>query len=249
MDAYREEAKRKHQEKLERDRLLEEDRLRSERDRLLEEERLRLEREQEENARHEEKRASVLDSLGEWDTTRLGLHEDPLLTLHLLCTLIESTIELFVEMESMPEWEKRVVDMIHELNALQEQRHTSTEDARALQVVMQHMIDLTRVDVVIEPMDTTGDEAVALRMAENEWQQDDVDFAARDLYDDFAQEPMRLFPEQDDGDIPVVSMTRRVGLNMAQLKDMARLRGQKITGTKEQLSMRLAQAGWVRIID
>lgn len=231
MEAYREEAKRKHQEKLTRDRILEEERI------VLEEE------------RQAEKRASVVASLGEWDTTRLGLHKEPLLTLHLLCTLIESTIELFVEMNSMPEWEKRVVDMIHELNALQEQRHTSMEDARALQVVMQHMIDLTRVDVVIEPMDTTGDEAVALRMAEHEWQQDDVDLEARDLYDDFAQEPLNLFPEQDDGDIPVVSLTRRVGLNMAQLKDMARLRGQKITGTKEQLSMRLAQAGWVRIID
>ncbi len=244
MEAYREEAKRKHQEKLERDRLLEEERLRSER----EQEEKKKQEEQEEHARQEEKRASVAASLDEWDTIRIGLNEDPLLTLHLLCTLIESTIELFVEMESMPEWEKRVVDMIHELNAIQEQRRTSMEDARALQVVMQHMIDLTRVDVVIEPMDTTGDEAVALRMTEHEWQQDDVDFAARDLYDDFAQEPMRLFPEQDD-DIPVVSMTRRVGLNMAQLKDMARLRGQKITGTKEQLSMRLAQAGWVRIID
>jgi hypothetical protein len=36
---------------------------------------------------------------------------------------------------------------------------------------------------------------------------------------------------------------------LAQLKNIARLRGQKITGTKEELSMRLFQAGWVRIVD
>jgi hypothetical protein len=38
-------------------------------------------------------------------------------------------------------------------------------------------------------------------------------------------------------------------LTLHQLKEMARFRGQKMTGSKEELCIRLEQAGWVRIVD
>jgi hypothetical protein len=238
MDEYREMARKrymiKQQEQEEQD----------EENRKVEEEKKRVEEEAQRYLdKQEQNKEFMIRVLEEWDTMYHSLSHDTLLTLHLMCTLMEPTIPLFKEMDNMKEWETRVVQVIHELDTLQQTRRSSMEEVRELEYVIKHMITLANIEVDIKLMDTTNDELVANQLAEQEWKQE-LDFL----------HPMNMMPvmpplENDPDELPIVSLKRRIGLTLQQLKEMARFRGQKMTGSKEELCIRLAQAGWVRIVD
>jgi hypothetical protein len=195
----------------------------------------------------QKERETVTRALEEWDSILLSLHDDTMLSIYMLSSLLESTLPLFTERNMMEEWKTRVVHLIERLNSIQENRTSSTEDVKAMEGIMRHMISLTGVDVQIETMDTTQDEQFAMQLAweqEQQWAPLQIEqehwMPAREVLDRDALE--------DENPLPVVSLTRRIGLTVPQLKELARQHGQKMTGTKEELSLRLSQAGWVRIL-
>lgn len=246
MDEYRDIARKrymlKQQEQAEENKKIEDD------IKKVEEERTKADEEAqrflEQQAQNKEYMIRVLE---EWDTHYQSLAHDTLLTLHLMCTLMEPTVLLFKEMDNMSEWETRVVQVIHELNTLQEMRRSDMEEVRELEYVIKHMITLANIEVDIKLMDTTDDELVANQLAEQEWKQE-LDFLAPEMN----TIPMPQLENDHmlyETELPIVSLKRRIGLTLPQLKEMARFRGQKMTGSKEDLCIRLAQAGWVRIVD
>ncbi len=87
----------------------------------------------------------VASFVSEWDKTRLGLHNNPLLTLRQLYTLVKFTVTLFIQLDALSEIQKRVMDVVRELDFIE-------EDKPILQVVMQNIIDISRLDIVLEPL-------------------------------------------------------------------------------------------------
>ena len=198
--------------------------------------------------KQEQNKEYMIRVLEEWDALYQSLSHDTLLTLHLMCTLMEPSIPLFKEMDNMTEWETRVTQVIHELNTLQETRRSNMEEVRELEYVIKHMITLANIEVDIKLMDTTDDELVANQLAEQEWKQE-LDLLQPMNAIPLLPPPLENDPMLYENELPIVSLKRRIGLTLPQLKEMARFRGQKMTGSKEELCIRLAQAGWVRIVD
>jgi hypothetical protein len=186
----------------------------------------------------------------EWDVICVELEQDPLLQIHLLSTFLESVLPECTE-EDKQMWQEKVTALIQTINDIQQKRNTPLEEVRQLALIMEHICGLVGVDMTIEQMDTTEDETTAMRVAEQEWQED---FALQDAMQDQQWIPVeRVFhnvyaeTEPFGNGLPRASLRKGVGLTLTQLKEIARFRGQKITGTKEELCMRLAQAGWIQL--
>jgi hypothetical protein len=99
---------------------------------------------------------TIASFLREWDKTRLGLKNNPLLTLRKLYALTKSTIHPFIQLDVLQELHTRVIDMVHELDFIEEDKPMS-------QLVMQNIIDISRLNIVLEPLYIlTGDGDVVL---------------------------------------------------------------------------------------
>ena len=217
----------------------------------------------------------IMQAHQEWDSTISSLINDPLLTMHLLSTLLESILIEYEDKDfdiEIQEWQTKVVGLIERVNEMQASKtNRNLDEVRQIALIMEHICVMARVDMSIEQMDTSEDETAALQFAEKEWQQE-LQFQDAANAVAFQDQPLgynnQWFPaheifhagigpnefpdlpplERDNDDLPIASITRRVGLTLPQLKEMARFRGQKITGSKEELCLRLANAGWIRLV-
>lgn len=242
MEEYRLAAQRKY---------LDQMKIEAEREEAEQKEKERQEKEAQQWLEQDQKeRDTVAQALQEWDTILLSIHDDTMFSIYMLSSLLESNHALFTKRNVMEELKTRVVDLIERLNAIQENRTSTTEDVKAMERIMRHMISLTGVDVQIETMDTTQDEEFAMQLAREQEIPEHQWLPLEDVQEHWApaREVLDRDALEDENPLPFVSLTRRMGLTVPQLKELARQHGQKMTGTKEELSLRLSQAGWVRIL-
>ena len=261
MDSYRIDAHKKYQEKINR----EQEQIKIEQEqknREIEEEQKYREiedqkyREMEEMRLQKEKKNK--DILFKWDSILLSLendpslHTEPLYSIYLCYSLINEFIVEIKESELLLEWKNRVVNLIHIINQIQEKRtmnqKINTEEVKQIEIIMKHLIEMTNLEVDIEPMDTSLDEKMALELTQNEWNQDllNQDLLNQDLLNPYIEEVELIHvPNQN---IPIVSLRRGVGLTLQELKQLAYQHGLKKSGTKEELMNRLYVIGLVRII-
>ena len=163
--------------------------------------------------------------------------------------MLRDTIALFKKYDRMDELQKRTMQLIDILNLQQEELRSNANDVRKMADCMKNIISLTELEVEIDIMDVSRDVEMALHLQEDFY---------REIADHVVQVPLVMPPplallEQANANailpvLPICSIERRVGLTVPQLKDLARQHGLRITGTKQELCMRLSEAGWVRLV-
>jgi len=243
MDEYRNEAKKRYYEKQK----LEEE-AKAEQFRIVEEQ----QRQEEEQQRQEEQRymeevQHMNSVLHLWDTLLITfpITVEAMKDLH---THVHEVIPLFQRYDRMEEIQERMIHVIEIVNTQHEVIPHSVEEVKRVHDVMKNMIDTCQVDVTIETMDVSQDETMAQRVQEELFH--DVPLvpldhlAPMDFLNPIDHDMYLPFPIQR----PICSYTRRVGLTVPQLKELARTHHISQQGSKEDLCRRLADAGWVTIV-
>lgn len=135
----------------------------------------------------------------------------------------------------------RVVRFVDTINAYNKHRRNSITEVQSIQQSMKTIFELCEMDgVTIESMDTSMDEEMARHIQETMYRQDDV------------YEQVELYHNIDANEyneiLPFCSTTKRIGLTLVQLRELAKRNSIKTTGTKEELCHRLHQYGKVRLL-
>ena len=196
-----------------------------------EESRLRYQRHQallkEQQQQKEEAEQKVVD---EWELEKNqdnNVEED----WYMWCSLLEedrigalTELATFIPRMQKEDAQERIILLIKQLNDIQERNPVDAQQANALQTIVSHILKDAGMEIDIELMDTSGDEEMARQLTE--------------------------FPPPipDFANLPICSLTRRVGLTLAQLKDLARRYRLPISGNKEKLCVLLAERGLVTIV-
>jgi len=219
MEDYRKEAQKKYEEKR-----LERLRLETERQELEKQELERHEIERQELERQEIERQELerQEFNEQWMIWMALLSENTLHSLHELNGLVE---KITMSQDYLYE---RMVDLVEQLNTIQETKNIDATEARLIHEEMLKLIQATGIDIEIQAMDTSQDEDYARRVEERELEQ--------------------LQNVQDVQDVPICSIERRVGLNVNQLREIARIHNIKIKGNKRELCLILSHHGLVRLV-
>lgn len=135
----------------------------------------------------------------------------------------------------------RVVRFVDTINTYNKYRRNSITEVQSIQQSMKTIFELCEMDgVTIESMDTSMDEEMARHIQETMYRNDDV------------YEQVELYHNIDANEyneiLPFCSTTKRIGLTLVQLRELAKRNSIKTTGTKEELCHRLHQYGKVRLL-
>lgn len=229
MEDYRKEAQKKYEEKR-----LERLRLETERQELEKQELERRELERQELERQELERQELerqeIERLElekhefneQWMIWVALLSENTLYSLHELNRLVE---KISMAQDYLYE---RMVELVEQLNIIQETKKIDATEARLIHEAMLKLIQFTGIDIEIQAMDTSQDEDYARRVEERELEQ--------------------LQDINNVQDVPICSIERRVGLNVNQLREIARIHNIKIKGNKRELCLILSHHGLVRLV-
>ncbi len=244
MEDYRKEAQKKYEEKrLERLRL-ETERQELERQELERQELERQELERQELERQELERKELerneleRQELERQELERQEFNEQWMIwmallsenTLHSLHELNELVEKITMSQDYLYE---RMVDLVEQLNTIQETKNIDATEARLIHEEMLKLIQATGIDIEIQAMDTTQDEDYARRVEERELEQlQDINNQLQNIAEH----------------IPICSIERRVGLNVNQLREIARIHNIKIKGNKRELCLMLSHHGLVRLV-
>jgi hypothetical protein len=220
MDAYRKEAQQKYEKTR-----LERVRQETERQELERQELERHELERQELERQELERNEFNE---QWMIWVALLSENTLYSLHELNGLVEK-----IPMAQDYLYE-RMVELVEQLNTIQETKKIDATEARLIHEAMLKLLELTGIDIEIQAMDTSQDEDYARHVEERELEQ--------------LQDVQDVQDVQDAQDVPICSIERRIGLNLNQLREIARLHNIKIKGNKRELCLMLSHHGLVRIV-
>jgi hypothetical protein len=150
------------------------------------------------------------------------LSENTLYSLHELNGLVEK-----IPMTQDYLYE-RMVELVEQLNTIQETKKIDATEARLIHEAMLNLIQLTGIDIEIQAMDTSHDEDYARNVEERELEQ------------------LQDIPDQLH--VPICSIEKRIGLNVNQLREIARIHDIKIKGNKRELCLMLSHHGLVRLV-
>jgi hypothetical protein len=175
----------------------------------------------------------ILDFLHQWDDI-VQSFPIPSYSIEFISLELQQHIHLFIKHEMKDELQKRALRLLNLINTQQEIRTSSAEEAREISIHTKDIFELCEVDVEIAIMDTSND----LRMAEQ---------LQYDLHMEL-QDPLPEIMNIPRPTIPICSLTKRVGLTVFQLRDMAKQYGLPSHGSKRDLCDRLEQAGLVQMI-
>jgi hypothetical protein len=193
-----------------------------------------------------------------------------------LTVQVENTLELFQHYDRMDEMRERTVQLVETVNTQHELFPHSNDDIRHVHQVMKTLLDTCGVDVPIEVMDVSQDETMAQRIQDELFQEQPIhtipDASGAYMNPYVHQVPLpSALPATDqpmsvlatmlqqlqqqqqqqpmvNDRVPICSVSRRIGLTVPQLKEVARAHMLSQQGTKEELCRRLQQAGLVRIV-
>jgi hypothetical protein len=234
MEDYRKEAQQKYEKtRLERLRLETErhefEKQELERQDLERQELERQERERQELERKDKERLELErnEFNEQWMIWVALLSENTLYSLHELNGLVEK-----IPMTQDYLYE-RMVELVEQLNTIQETKKIDATEARLIHEAMLKLIQLTGIDIEIQAMDTSQDEDYARHVEERELEQ------LQDI-----PNQLQNIPEQ----VPICSIEKRIGLNVNQLREIARIHDIKIKGNKRELCLMLSHHGLVRLV-
>jgi hypothetical protein len=233
MEEYRKEA-RKRYEKI---RMEQEQREREQEQeqREREQEQEQREREQEQEQIEQEQQQKETEFNEQWMIWMTLLTEDILHSLHELTQLVEKMPM------SQDYLYQRMGELVEHLNGIQETRKIDATEARLIHDAMLNLVQMTKIDIEIQPMDTSQDEDYARHVEHQELEQ-----AQMQVIHEFGNE---LGNELGIGhELPICSIEKRLGLNVAQLKEIARIHHIKVKGNKRELCLILSHHGLVRIV-
>ena len=186
-------------------------------------------KEEEENKKEiESDHAKIYEELEKWDEISESLENMTTKLALLLSILTEEFIEKLEKYERLGEIQERVVRLVEKINEACKQSESSLIETNEMYAMMKEIISLTKVEIPIQIMNTDDDEEVAKRLEQ-------------DIFDEVTDEVKYE-------DIPIVSLSsNRVGLRLAELRDLAKRYGIKKTGKKE-LAISLAGLNLVKIV-
>jgi hypothetical protein len=157
----------------------------------------------------------------------------------------------------LTEIQTQITTWIEEVNMIREIEPPSLEEIRLITPLLKEIFALCHVDIHIEMMDTTNDR----NMLQQIQQQEDESYALElSRQEEKEAEPMfPLLPRMPHmpfvapaavaaADIPICSLTKRVGLTVPQLRGIAIEHGVPSYGSKVELAVRLSTHGLVRIV-
>ena len=234
MDEYRKAASEKYYKKQEEDR-----RKQEELDRIEKEKQDELRREE---IRQEEWRQEQMQMLLQsWDNLvqRFPISMD---AINELRNHVHAVFPLFQEYGREEDIQQRMIQLVETINTQHEVMPHSMDNIRHVHDVMKSMLETCQVDIPIEVMDVSQDETVAQRMQEELFYEDHIVAEIQDI----PQVPDVL--NTLDIPKPLCSFTKRIGLTIIQLKELARFHQLSPYGTKEELCKRLERNGLVYIV-
>jgi len=212
----------------------------------------------------------VTRALQEWDSLVGDPSLEPFILIPLLISIVETNQPLFTERQCMSEWTDRVIALVHQLNGSLEHSRSRPEDARDMEQMMRYLLGLTQVSIDIEAMDTSNDSKMA-EEAEREMERElalemererELALEMERAWVREADRLERLEREEDrvhmlraglvdvlPRHVPLVSLTKRnIGLTLVELKQLAQQHGEKVSGSKQEVAMRLHQRGLVQFV-
>ena len=148
-------------------------------------------------------------------------------------------VPLFEEHFRMNELQERSMRTVELLNLQQESITSSAEQVRSIGGIMKEILRLSNTEIQIDLMDTSRDSEVA----------EQLQFQLQQEFQPMPWDnPPAMQPVDEQAALPICSIHRRAGLTMPQLQNIARMNHLSTKGHKEELCLRLANAGLVRII-
>jgi len=189
---------------------------------LEQEQELKKEQEQELKKEQEQKIKNILDK---WDEL-MELFPIPITFIEEFHEIVKNEISLCKEYERMEDIQNRMIRLVEIFNTQHEVIPHSVEEVCKVHDVMKEMMKTCEVDVKIETMDVSQDETIA-----------------QQIQTDFFQEV------RENEQIGICSFSRRIGLTIPQLKDIAKTHSLSQKGNKEELCRRLSDAGLVQMIE
>jgi len=199
----------------------------------------------EEEARQAEELAQIHRLFQLWDTILLAfpITKDQL---EFLVDGLDEVIDSIKDHHLMEACNERVLQMIDTINLQQEEYKGTAEEVREYGRLLKGIIDRCEIDVQIDLMDTTGDVEYAERLHREMLQENMV------RYDNplpHVNLPPPLEPFALPMRLPLVSLNRRIGLTLPQIKDLAKMHRISIQGNKAEIVRRLVDAGRVRLFE
>lgn len=144
-------------------------------------------------------------------------------------------IDLLHEYHRMDSFQERVLQLVDTVNLQQEELHGTAEEVRRYGQLMKDLLALCEIEVEIDLMDTTEDEVMAERLQ-------------FELHNEpFIDIPVQEHPQVHHPRLPMVSLTRRIGLTLPALQHLCREHGISTKGNKSDVVRRLVEAGKVRL--
>jgi hypothetical protein len=242
MEEYRNEARKRYENKMEKEREQREQRERNEQE-LREREQCEQElREQEQREQEQQERERIEQEQQEIESKREFTEQWMIWMTLLTEDILHSLHELTLLVEKIPMSQdylyECMVELVEQLNSIQETRKIDAIEARLIHDAMLKLIQMTKIDIEIQPMDTSQDEDYARHVEHRELEQ---------LQEQVLHHGLGEI-EQLGNELPICSIERRLGLNVAQLREIARIHDIKIKGNKRELCLILSRHGLVRLV-
>jgi hypothetical protein len=253
MEEYRNEARKRYENKIEKERekrekeqLEQREQEQREQEQREQEQREQEQREQEQRDQELRERERIEQEQRELESVKQEFTEQWMIWMTLLTEdILHSLHELSLLVEKIPMSPDYIhecmVELVQQLNSIQETRKIDATEARLIHDAMLKLVQMTKIDIEIQPMDTSQDEDYARHVEHRELEQ--------------LQEQVQILHhhgipeiEQLGNELPICSIERRLGLNVSQLREIARIHDIKIKGNKRELCLTLSRHGLVRLV-
>ena len=216
----REEARKRYEEKLRKDK---------------EDERVAHQKRQKE-IKQEEDHRYIYGQFDECDQL-LTKNDDLIVMLHLYYSIINPHfMKLLHDYDRMDELQDRVVKLVYFLNDKSATSQFSLPEIKEMHDVMQRIIQLSETDIPIEMMDTSNDEELSKQLT-----------AQLNFYEEEKDEDEK--EEKAIEILPAVSLaSTRIGLRLPAMRAIAKANGMSCSGSKRELALRLSEKGLIQLI-
>ena len=170
----------------------------------------------------------------------------------------------------LSEIQTHITTWIEEVNMIREIEPPSLEEIRLITPLLKDIFALCHVDIHIEMMDTTNDRNMLQQIQQQEDESYALELLRQQEQEEQEQQEQQEEQEQQEPvfpnlprmpiplmqfvadpaaiDVPVCSLTRRIGLTVPQLRGIAIEHGIPAYGSKAELAVRLSTHGLVRIV-
>ena len=211
-----------------------------------------------------EKQQTLTSFLHQWKHNTPITHHD----ISELRNQLVHMVPLSESLERLSEIQAHITTWIEEVNMIREIEPPSLDEIRHITPLLKDIFALCSVDIHIEMMDTSNDrnmlqqiqqqedESYALELLrqqeqEEKEQQEKEEKEQEPVFPALPRMPIPLMQFVADPaaiDVPVCSLTRRIGLTVPQLRGIAIEHGIPSYGSKAELAVRLSTHGLVRIV-